>query len=299
MFIRGLRLAPLLAPEGEGGGGGDDLGGGNDLPEGQQRQGANLDPYNEVRKTQRLLKKEQAERQELQNKLAALEGRFSKHSELFDALENRGKSNELPTDPTKIKSDGLLARARQVHQQLSEQGGLPLTVESAELIQELLQQNEQLKKKFGEVEQQTQNQSRPEYHAEQYFAVTAGAIMNEELEALYGDNAIANENRPDFDRVAIKRFQDMKAKGGSDYLNLLRDPARQKKFIQDVISSKMPKAYNTRDGFKALDSYSLSDAQRDMELVQSGKIKDRNEASRLQAKARQRMLPIALGLERA
>jgi hypothetical protein len=128
------------------------------------------------------------------------------------------------------------------------------------------------------------------FFAEQTFAVSAAATLKQELESIYGDKAAADENYPDFERTAINRIQALKQKGGSDYLNLLRDPAALNRFVREVVTSKFPKAYNTREGFRKLDDYSIDDAKRDMDLVQSGKIKDPREASRLQAKARQRML---------
>lgn len=250
------------------------------------------DPYNEVRKTQRLLAKQQSENQQLRQKLDTILPQFEKFSKFFSTLEgDGGKEGQAPDDSARATS--LYEKARRMHDMLTTQNpdspGIGLTVESAQLIKQLMDENKTLKSKFGEIEKKTAMLDSPIAFAEQSFYVSASAALRDQLNELYGDETAASENYDDFERRAGTKLREIKEKTPNQYMKLLRDNGEMTKFIRGVIESKFPKAYNTRDGFRKLDDYSVEDAQRDMNLVQSGKIKDPRDASRLQAKARQRL----------
>ena len=284
MFLR----SGLLMSEGEplGGEPGGDLDGGD--PGAQPGQSKE---YNEVRKTQRLLRKQQEENGQLRQRLDSILPQFEKMSRFMTAFEG-GESQEGQEQPDRGAS--LYERAREAHERLKaqnpESNGIGITLESAELIKQLMEENKSLKGKFGDFEKKAEQMNNPMFFAEQTFAVSAAASLRQELEQIYGEKSAADENYPDFERTAIARLRAMKEKGGADYLNLLRDPPTLNRFVREIVTSKFPKAYNTREGFRKLDDYSMDDAKRDMDLVQTGKVKDPREASRLQAKARQRML---------
>jgi len=280
-----------LAPEDSFGGGEAILDPGESGTESGGQPGK--DPYNEVRKTQRLLAKQQSENQQLRQKLDTMLPQFEKFSQFFSTLEGGGKGEDPEPDDTG-RATGLYDKARRMHEMLTSQNpdspGIGLTVESAQLIKQLMEENKSMKSRFSDMEKKTAMLDNPVAFAEQTFYVSASAALREQLNELYGDDAVASENYEDFERRAGSKLRDIKEKSPNQYMKLLRDNGEMTKFVRSVIESKFPKAYNTREGFRKLDDYGIEDARRDMLLVQSGKVKDPREASRIQAKARQRLL---------
>jgi hypothetical protein len=275
--------APAGAHTGGGGGDGD----GDDIDP------AGLDPkrlYNESRKMQRLLQKKDQE-------LAALRGEFEpikKRMSRFDALFAPEEQQEEGEAPLTAYDQAMRAHQRALDAD-PESSGIPLTVNTAKEASEALKiaraiqaENEELKKKLGMVE-------KPMYHAEQMLFVNLDGALHDAVTDLFQDEGLANENFADFERVAIGRLSKLKKEQPMEYQRLVRSAARQDAFVQEVIKSKIPRAYGKRGAEGIVDEYSVEAATADMTKAMS--MKSGPERAALMKKARVRLLPETLGVD--
>lgn len=253
-------------------------------PQGQDRT------YNEIRKLQRLLEKTTKELDTLKNEHAPLKEQLSRFQSAFGGSSKTGEDGKPKT---------YLDRVRMADQAVREtnpdSNGLALTLEAAELIEQLREENAKLK----------QNQDRmnsPMFVAEQNMFINLENGIREQMAQVFGEEGI-DDNYPDFEKVALERLREIN-KDQKAWVSIVRSPEKQRQLIREVIAKKMPKLQNV-PGWKRVETYTDADAMRDMQraekMAKEGREKrDRSmieEASKIAAKARQHLLPKTLGLQ--
>lgn len=256
---------------------------------GQQQQQGGDRSYNEVRKLQRLLEKQSKEMEAMRGEFAPLKQRFSQ-------LQNFMGGGSTEDDDEKPLSyiDKVRRADRSIREADPSSNGLALTLEGAQLIEQIRSENAELKKNL-------ERMNNPQFTAEQNLFVSLEGGIKEEMARFFGEDGV-DDNYPDFERVAIARLKEVQ-KDPKMWMAMLRSPERQKQFIRAVMTAKMPKMDNM-PGWKKVETYSVNDAQRDLErseklAMQAKEKKSRDlmiQASELAKKARQRLLPETLGL---
>lgn len=260
-------------------------------PEGgqQQQQGGDRS-YNEVRKLQRLLEKQSKEMEAMRGEFAPLKQRFSQLQNFMGG----GSATEDDDEKPLSYLDKVRRADRSIRDADPSSNGLALTLEGAQLIEQIRSENAELKKNL-------ERMNNPQFTAEQNLFVSLEGGIKEEMARFFGEDGV-DDNYPDFERVAIARLKEVQ-KDPKMWMAMLRSPERQKQFIRAVMTAKMPKMDNM-PGWKKVDTYSVNDAQRDLErseklAMQAKEKKSRDlviQASELAKKARQRLLPETLGL---
>ena len=263
--------------DGEGDGAGD---AGGKLPDVQSL-------FNETKKLQRLYEKANKENQELRQQVSG----FSTMGERFNQLSSVFGGQKIET-PEGERKPTLTERARKAHERMLEAypdgGGLELTRDTAETAESSWNEVQSLKKKVAEYEAKLGEMRDPMFISEQMMFTNFEGNMVDELVGLYGDEKLALENVPLFRAKAIEKIQALKQSDYSKYVRLVRSASDHKALLRQVISDRIPRAYNTREGFHKLDDYSIEQAQADMARVPT--IKDPQTRRDLQAKARKRLL---------
>jgi hypothetical protein len=245
--------------------------------------------YNEVRKLQRLLEKQNKEMEAMRNEFAPLKQRFSQMQGLFGV----GNSDDDEEQPMSYL-DKVKKADRYLREQDPDSNGLALTLEGAQLIEQLKEQNAKLLEKV-------EHMSNPQFTAEQNLFVTLEGGIKEEMARFFGEEGV-EDNYPDFERVAISKLKEIR-QDPKRWMTMLRSPDMQRQFVRAVITAKMPKLDNM-PGWKKVETYSVDDAKRDLSrseaLAKQAKEKKSRDlmiqASELAKKARQRLLPETLGL---
>jgi hypothetical protein len=285
MFIRQERaLSPDPQSSMEANFGADTGAAGSEQPQGQQGDRS----YNEVRKLQRLLEKQTREMETLKGEFAPLKGQLTQFQRMFSGAKDDEGEEKLTYVDRVRRAD------RSIRESDPSSNGLALTLEGAELLEELRSQNAQMK-------QQMERMNTPQHNAEQMLFINIEGGIREEIERFFGEAGV-DDNYPDFERVAIDRLREVQ-KDPKKWVAFLRSKEAQKQFVKAVITAKMPKLDNM-PGWKKIDTYGVQDAQRDLQRSEAMALKAKQEknrdmylqASQLAQKARQRLLPETLGL---
>jgi hypothetical protein len=138
------------------------------------------------------------------------------------------------------------------------------------------------------------NMMNPQFAAEQIMFVNIETALKSQIEDLYGAENV-DDNYPDFQRVAIERMKAIKA-DPKKWASLVSNNKLQNDFVKHVVAAKVPKMANV-PGWQKIETYSVEDAKRDLvRAEQLAKDGHRQEASELQKKARQALLPYTLGI---
>lgn len=239
--------------------------------------------YSELKKTQRLLSKQQKFIEQLQNQPKS----ENDHDDIIKKLSQvfGGKSDDNDSG-NKLS---YLDKAKQADAMWREKygQGLDLTVEGAEHINQLMTENKKMKE---QLEQLSSFTSDPQNVAQNLMFVNVENGLKERLTESYGSEDLADTNYPDYERVAIEMLGNIKKTNSKAWNKLIASQAKQKEFIESVVEKKMPN-FSKVKGWQKIEDYSIADAKKDLdradELAKKG---NRAEASRLQEKARQRFL---------
>lgn len=297
--LRGMATGGGQAPAGQqpnpaaaAGGEVDDVGG-----EGDDFDPKTFDPrrsFNETRKLQRLLKKKDEELATLRGEFEPIKKKMSK----FDAFERAFSGQDEGAD----EGDEPLSaydQASRAHQRMidldPESPGMPLTVTTAREATEALKIARQIQEENKRLTEKLSMYEKPMYIAEQSMFVNLDGLMRDQVQDLFEDEALANENFEDFERVAIDRLKKLKQTDPSKYRRLVRSSAQQEAFIREVVAAKIPRAFTKRGASPVQDEYSSEQAQHDMHRAMG--MKPGPERAALLKKARQRLLPEMLGVD--
>jgi hypothetical protein len=253
----------------------------------QPQDKSNDRSYNEYRKLQRLYEKQNKDMETLRGEIAPLKGQLTQFQRMFSGEKDEGEKNLTYLDRVK-RAD------RSIRDSDPSSNGLALTLEGAELLEELRSQNAQMR-------QQMERMNTPQHVAEQTLFVNLEGGIKDEMERFFGESGV-DDNYLDFERVAIQKLKLIK-EDPKKWAQLLRSSDMQKQFVKAVIHAKMPKLDNM-PGWKKIDTYGVQDAQRDLQRSETMASKAKQEknrelllqASQLAQKARQRLLPETLGL---
>ena len=255
---------------------------------------SNLDPqrlFNENQKNKRLYEKSLKEIENLRGELGSVKPILDQFRQAF--------GGQKPTEGDAPMS--YLDKVRATHNKIKEEdpnsNGLALTLEGAELIEQLRQENAALKKASSQNEQ-------PEGVASKQMFVRLEHEIKEKLYEMFTTEELADDNYPDYERVAIKKLQAIR-ENKREWMKLLNNPEKVKELANTIFSEKMPRM-DKMPGWQKINDYSPSDAQADearaekmtQEAYEKGDRKLLAEASKLQTKARQRLLPLRMGIEK-
>lgn len=254
----------------------------------QQQQQSPDRIYNEYRKLQRLFEKQGKELEALKGEFAPVKSQLSRFQSMFSGPQ-------VEDDKPLSYLEKVRRADRSIREADPGSNGLALTLEGAEMLEKIREENNMLK-------QQMQRMSSPQSIAENQMFVMVEGYIKDEIERFFGAEGV-DDNYPDFERVAITKLKEVR-KDPKKWAQIVRSPEAQKNFCRAVISAKMPKI-DKLPGWQKIDTYSIQDAQRDLERSEKLAIKARQERSRdglqqasdLARKARQRLLPETLGLK--
>ncbi len=260
----------------------------------EQENKANIDPqrmHNELQKYKRLYEKQSKEMESMKGELGNIKPMFDTFKQAFGGGQQQEGAKPM----------SYLDKVRATHNQIKEQdptsNGLALTLEGAELIEQLRQENAALKK-------QTSQNDMPEGVASKQMFVRLEHEIKEKLYDMFSTEELADDNYPDYERVAIKKLQSIR-ENKREWMKLLNNPEKVKELAATIFAEKMPRMDKVA-GWTKVDDYTPAQAQADAlradkmteEAYAKGDRKLLAEASRLQTKARQRLLPLQMGIEK-
>lgn len=274
---------------GAAGGGGDD-GGDEEVPQGLDTKKL----YNNYRKLERLLTKQQGGTTALENELAGMKKKWEGLSSFFGHKED-------PT-PEGEPKPSLSQRAKAMHQRILDadpnSAGMPLTVDMAQLSEEAYNLVTGQSKKIQELEETVKRLQSPQFAAEGAFYVSLEQALLDGLEQLYGSPDLAQEHYPDLERLAIEHLKKKKS-NVAEWRKMLTSPKLQTEFAEMLVKGRLPGGYIKKGAQPLEDEYTvemaLVDQNKAEELLRNPKT--RREGSELMKKARRAILPSLLGVE--
>ncbi len=282
--------------------------GDDDDEAGSSGQGRRIDParlHNENRKLQRLLAKQQDEMKELREQVQG----FSKHGKTVESLRSifmgEGQSPRQDKEGDEVDpSLTLHQRALEQHNRLLETDpdsqGIPFTLDLSRASEEAYKLAKEQAGVIKKLQERLDLYEKPAYTAHQQMAMNLEGILRDRLEELFGDVDSADQNYPDFERIATERLRALSADPArkNQWRKFLTSKELQQRFIDDIVQSKLPRAYLQKLGAKGLSGegdYTPEQAHQDMQTAM--KMKAGPARAALMKKARQRLLPETLGLD--